>query len=109
MAILTDYPDGWGSVMTISGAQTLTFDADGTNTLITGRVIFCDPAGGAINLDFDVDWKGVFVVINTADAAEAITVRDSGDATIAVCDQSQNAIIFGDGAGNYAALVAANT
>ena len=64
-------------------------------------VIICDPGGGAIDLLLPAEADSVgltFVIINSADAAEAITVKDDSDTnTIVTLDQSQSAYLVCDG------------
>ncbi len=61
---------------------------------------FLDPGGSARNLDLpaEADSDGlVFVVANTADAAEIITIRNDAAGTICTPTQSETAIVFCNG------------
>ena len=64
-------------------------------------VILCDPGGGAIDLllPAEADSEGLmFFIFNTADAAEAITVKEDGDTTtIITLDQNQSGLVVCDG------------
>jgi len=64
-------------------------------------VVLLDPGGGAISalLPAEADGKSkVFIIFNTADAAEAIAVKeDSGTTTIITLDQNQAGVVFCDG------------
>ena len=83
---------------------TYSFDAGGAEATIGATfppVIRCDPGGGAIDLllPAEADCVGtVFVIFNTANAAEAITVKEDSDTTtIVVLDQNQHAVVHCDG------------
>lgn len=79
--------------------QTLT----GTTTLALplARVYSLDPGGAGRNLVLptEADSKGVeFYIVNTADAAETITVKASnGTTTVGTIDQNEGAVAVCDG------------
>ncbi len=91
---------------TLTGARVLT-EAEVTNY---GYLVL-DPGGAARNVDLPAttNLKGHSVtIINSADAAEALTVRlTSGGATIGTIDQSENAtfICYSATAGSWVAQV----
>ncbi len=64
-------------------------------------VILIDPGGGAIDLLLPAEALSdglSFHIFNTADAAEAITVKEDGDATtIVTLDQNQSGFVYCDG------------
>ena len=78
-------------------AATLVLDAD------TPQLLFLDPggAGREINLPPEADSEGPFIVIvNTADAAENLTVEDDASAALtpaAVVGQNEIGIFFCNG------------
>lgn len=69
-------------------------------------VIICDPGGGAIDLlmPAEADAKNkLWVIINTADAVEAITVKEDSDTTTIISvGQNEAAIVYCDGTSWYA-------
>lgn len=81
--------------------QTLT----GTTALDAdmGQILFLDPGGGAreVNLPPVADSKGLwFILVNTADAAEVITVEDSASAALTpaiTLTQNEIAMLFCNG------------
>lgn len=91
---------------TLTGARVLT-EAEVKDY----SVIVLDPGGAARNVDLPptTNLKGHSVtIINSADAAEALTVRlTSGGATIGTIDQSENAtfICYSATAGSWVAQV----
>ena len=75
-----------------SGATTLTTESQNFQRI--------DPAGGAIDVDLPVeaDSNGTwFYIENLADAAEAITVKNSSAATVATISQNEAAIVICNG------------
>lgn len=63
-------------------------------------VHWLDPDGAGRNVDLpaEADSAGLeFVVINTADAAENLTVRDDGGTTIGVVGQNEMGMFFCNG------------
>lgn len=77
---------------TLAGALVLT-EADVRNSY----TLTIDPGGAARNVDLPAttNLEGhEFVIINTADAAETLTVRlTGGGATVATIDQSEHAVL----------------
>lgn len=96
---------------TLSGARVLTA-AEVTDNYI----LAIDPGGAARNIDLpatSADLAGQeFVLINTADAAESITLRlTGGGATVATIDQNEHATVICHSAtaGSWVAAVSKNT
>ena len=61
---------------------------------------FLDPGGAARDVDLPAAADNVgacYIIINTADGAEAITVRDDASATVLTLDQDQHGIVFCNG------------
>lgn len=91
---------------TLTGARVLT-DAEVKNY---GYIVL-DPGGAARNVDLPATTNVAghsVTIINSADAAEALTVRlTSGGATIGTIDQSENAtfICYSATAGSWVAQV----
>ncbi|MHA1571128.1 MAG: hypothetical protein ACTSWM_04855 [Alphaproteobacteria bacterium] len=87
------------SDVTLTGALVL--------TTLYRNVLRIDPGGSARNVDLpDVATSdGVnFEIVNTADASEALTVRDSvtdGSATVVEIAQNEKATVYCDGAAWY--------
>lgn len=83
--------------------------------VITNDVIALDPGGSARNVDLSATTTVAgysFLLINTADAAEAITVRlTSGGATVATVEQSEHALLtcFSATAGSWVGMVSKAT
>jgi hypothetical protein len=81
------------------GSQTLT----GTTTLTHGMppALFLDPGGATriILMPTEADSKGLmFLIVNKADAAEDLTVKDDANAvTIGTISQNEMAILVCDG------------
>lgn len=78
-------------VQTLTG--TTAMDAD------MPPLIFYDPGGAAREVDLPPEAKGLFfIIVNTADAAEAITVKDdSGVTTVASVAQAEIGVVFCNG------------
>jgi len=96
---------------TLTGARVLTAAEVSDNLTLA-----LDPGGAARNVDLpatSTDLAGQeFVIINTADAAEALTVRlTGGGATVATIDQNEHAILrcFSATAGSWVGMVSKNT
>lgn len=90
-------------VQTLTGATTL--------ALPLAPIYSLDPGGAGRNLTMpdEASSKGVMTMIaNTADAAETITVKGSGGATVGVIDQNEGAFAFCDGV-RWKILVSAET
>lgn len=64
-----------------------------------GPAVFCDPGGAGIDLLLPAEAEGLaFVIFNTADAAEAIAVKEDSDTTtIITLDQNQAGLVVCDG------------
>lgn len=89
------YPQN-SNVETLSGDKTLSNTADMVQVL--------DPGGAGRNVDLPSDEAGLtYLVVNTADAAETLTVRDDGDTTVASVAQNEAALFVNTG-GGYVAL-----
>jgi len=61
---------------------------------------FIDPGGAArtITLPAEADSKGkIFIIMNTADAAEILTIQDDTPATVVTPTQNECAVVFCDG------------
>ncbi len=79
-------------VQTLTGATTL--------ALPLAPIYSLDPGGAGRNLTMpdEASSKGVITtIINTADAAETITVKSSAAATVGVIDQNEGAVAVCDG------------
>lgn len=95
---------------------TYTFDAGGAEATLAATyppVIRCDPGGGAIDLllPAEADSEGlVFVIFNTADAAEAITVKEDSDTTTIISlAQGEVGLVHCDGTSWLGGMVGATT
>jgi hypothetical protein len=73
-------------------AQIRTLAADATLAVDAAPVLYIDPGGAArtVKLPLAAPEGKVQIIVNTADAAEAITVTDSADAAIAGGTIAQN-------------------
>jgi hypothetical protein len=75
--------------------------AGAAQTKVTGSTCLVDPNGGAQNLDLPAEASfgtGHLFIVNTANAAEAITVRDdSGASTIVTLAQNESGWVYCDG------------
>lgn len=91
---------GLCTVITLGGAHT--FDAD------TGFLAFIDP-GGATRVvtlpDPATDKGNIYIVVNTADAAEDLTMNDPAATTRGTISQNEFAIVTSDGARHYIGVV----
>jgi len=95
------YPQD-NNVETLTGDKTLSYTDAAIQVL--------DPGGSARNVDLPADSVGqAYLVVNTADAAETITVRDSGDTAIADVAQNEACYFVNTGSGYVALLGAAAT
>ena len=76
-----------------------TLGADYTVPAGAPTLLFLDPGGSARNVDLPAEEAGLFYIIcNTADAAEVITVRNDAGTSVG-CTPTQNevAVVFCDG------------
>ncbi len=86
-------------VATLGGALTVAVDYP--------PVLILDPGGAArtVTLPAEADAEKVmFMIVNTADAAEDITVEDDAAATVVTVSQNEAAIVYCDGT-NWHGLV----
>lgn len=80
------------SVRTLSGTDTLTAQHRPIQRL--------DPGGSARNVDLPAEATSKdmwFLIVNAADAAENLTIRDDGANTIATANQNEGALVWCDG------------
>jgi len=95
------YPQD-NNVETLSGDKTVSYTDAAIQVL--------DPGGAGRNVDLPGDSIGqAYLVVNTADAAEDLTVRDADDNTVAVVSQNEAAYFVNTGSGYTALLGAAAT
>ena len=88
---------------TLSGTKTMTHD--------DVELHFLDPggAGRTVTLPPEEESAGLtFVIVNTADAAEVLTIEDDGSTTICTPTQNEVATLFCDGT-TWAGSVGANS
>ena len=88
------------SVSMANAAHALvTGTAGAAQTQLTGNIVLVDPAGGAqdLTLPASADFIGQLIICNTADAVEAITVKDTLGNTIITLDQNQSGLCVCDG------------
>lgn len=84
----------------LENPNTETLAATKTLTIADGPLQFLDPggAGRQVNLPAEALSTGlIFVIINTADAAEVLTVKDDGGGTIVTPTENESAFVFCDG------------
>ncbi len=90
-----------GSTGRRRATNTETLAADKTMATTDAELQFLDPGGSARNVDLPAEASSdglVFHIFNTADAAEALTVRDdAGATTIIVLDQDQHGVVACNG------------
>jgi len=87
---------GWKfeSLALDAGAGTLACPSD------PPPVLLVDPGGGAANFDLPAEAdlaNQMLFVVNTADAAEALTVRNDAAGTIIALSQNESVLIYCDG------------
>ena len=69
-----------------------------------------DPGGAGRNVDLPADEEGLeYVIVNTADGAEDLTVRDSDTNTVVTVSQNESARVMNTGDGYVTLLGAAAT
>lgn len=91
--------------------QTQTLGANLTLDAAAPPVHFLDPGGAARDVTLPAEASSenlVFVIINTADAAETITVKNDGGGTVVTIAQNKGGIVFCDGT-TWKGLVGGNT
>lgn len=71
------------------------------------NVVMIDPGGAARDVRLPAEARGLwFIIINTANAAEALTVTDDGDTgTVVTIAQNQIAMVHCDGTTWWAGLM----
>lgn len=77
----------------------VTGSASAAQSQLTSNMLFVDPNGGAqdLTLPAEADFKGSLRIVNVADAAEAVTVKDDGGGTIITLDQNQAGLVICNG------------
>lgn len=84
------------SPRTATGTVTLT-----ASEVLTYTVFSIDPGGAGRNVDLPAassTYAGVELrIANTADAAEVLTIRDGGSATVCTPTQNEDAVLWCDG------------
>ena len=98
-------------VLLRAGYGAFTLAADAQLTARSPHFLKLDPGGSARNVDLPGIVEGVadtdgliFVIVNDADAAETITVRNPANGTVDTIAQNQMAIFMGTGAQAYVAI-----
>lgn len=89
--------------------ETLSGDISLTDSDDTVQALDPDGAGRTVTLPADDVGLPVYIISNTADAAEDLTVEDSGSNTVAVVSQDEAALVLNTGSGWVALLGAAAT
>lgn len=91
------------NVETLSGDKTLSETDDGVQVL--------DPGGAGRNVDLPADDLGLplYIISNTADAAETLTVRDPDTNTVVSVAQNETALVMNTGSGYISLLGNAST
>lgn len=82
----------------------ITATGDLTLTAQYRRYLRIDPGGAARNVDLPAEATSnglSFEILNTADAAEALTVRDDAGATVVTIAQNEKATVHCDGTSWY--------
>lgn len=86
----------------IFGSATLTGDVQLTPK--TSQLLKIDPGGAGRNVDLPGPDEGLansdgnaFLITNTADAAEDLTVRNPAGATVVTISQNERALVIGTG------------
>ena len=82
--------------------QTLTETLSGNKTLVVKHpgMLYLDPGGSGrnITLPAEADSNGLmYIIVNTADNAEDLTVKDDAAATVGVIGQNEIGLLFCDG------------
>ena len=93
-----------------AGVNVETLAADKTLTHDDVELQVLDPGGAARNVDLPAEEESAglrFVIANTADAAEVITVRNDAAGTICTPTQNETAVVWCDGT-NWHGLVGAD-
>jgi len=77
-----------------------TLSGDKTVSRTDEQVQILDPGGAGRNVDLPADEEGLmFEVVNTADAAEDLTVRDADANTVHAVSQGESARFYNYGSG----------
>lgn len=90
----------FGDEKRVAAANTETLSGNKTLTASDARIQALDPGGAGrdVNLPAEADANGLeFIIANTADAAEVLTVKDDGGGTIVTPAQNETAWVFCDG------------
>ncbi len=93
-----------------SGSNVETLAAGKTLTLADARIQVLDPGGAGRNVDLPDPTTSLgetFIVHNAADAAEVLTIRSNGGATVCTPTQNETAICYCDGT-TWRGIVGAN-
>ena len=92
------------AVALVGGCDTATLTGAVTLTGRSGRVQRLDPGGATRTVDLPGPSEGIydtdghwFLVQNTADAAENLTIRDPANATVGTLTKGQTGLFFGTG------------
>ncbi len=60
-----------------------------------GNIIRLDPGGSARDVTLPAEYDGaIYLVINAADAAETITIKNPAAGTVVTCEQNRSVICF---------------
>ena len=69
-----------------------------------GNIIRLDPGGSARDVTLPAEYEGaIYLLINAANAAETITVKNAAAATVVTCEQNRAVLLFCSG-GAWAGL-----
>jgi hypothetical protein len=93
-------PGNFAAVAFLGGANVEAIAAGKTLTASDATFQKLDPAGGPVNVDLpaEASSNGLwFYIMNDADAAETITVRNDAAGTVVTLPQNEAAIVICDG------------
>lgn len=106
--IHTGYPEVGAQVTThlieADSVGVLALTGNLTLTNLYRKYLRIDPGGSArdVNLPDEASSNGlIFVILNTADAAENLVVKDDGGATIVTISQNERSTVVCDGTSWY--------